>query len=165
MAIVKTLNPDWFGTKKVIAAAGEVNPDKKTGEFEIAEEHVQEVLELYHPDIVLADGSTLPANSKKDENEEEEELDTDTDKDGEKIQKNEEDNLNPQQEEITGEAEGVSEVSSETNEGSSDNSELLASLEAKTLKELQDLAKAFPRKDWGALNKTELLEFLKTKLA
>lgn len=157
MVIVKTLNPDWFGTKKVIAAAGEVHPDKVSGQFEIAEEHLQEVLELY-PDIVQADLQSIspaPTSSPAaDLDPEKEEKIEGEDEDQENLQKNEEDGLNPEQETITGEA-----TSTDAPE------DLTAPLQEKTLKELQDLAKAFPRKEWGTLNKTELIQFLKNKLA
>lgn len=162
MVIVKTLNPDWFGTKKVIAAAGEVHPDKVSGQFEIAEEHLEEVLELY-PDIVKADlksikpapipNPVLTAAPTVDPDPEKEEKLEGEDENQENLQKNEEDDLNPKQETITGES------------NSNETGDLTAPLQEKTLKELQELAKVFPRKEWGTLNKTELIEFLKNKLA
>lgn len=180
MAIVFTTDPKWFGIKKVIAGAGEVLPSKEDGTFEIADEHLDEVLELYS-DIHLFSEAAQAANKKpaEDENEEEEQETIGGEEvGGDSIQKNEQDDLNIEpSEQIIGDATNVSTEANDApvetvNEPTADDAAdeekkkaMLAALDEKTLKELQDLAKAFPYKEWGTKNKKELLEFLKAKLA
>jgi hypothetical protein len=160
MTIVKTSNPEWFGIKTTIFAAGEIHPHKETGEFEVHEDHLQDVLESYdHISVVGEEG-------KQTQKPKEEKI-KEPGEDGEEIEKkSDEDELNKKEETITGEVTKQEEVIAPAIEVSVDEKEkMIAELETKTRAELQALCAAFPRKEWGNLNKGELIEFLKTKLA
>lgn len=163
MAIVKTNDSEWFGRSLTIFAAGTVVISKE-GEFEIPDECVTDVTETY-PHISLIEGEIPPAPIVEDLKGV---IIIDDPKIDEELikEKSESDELNEgdaEEEEnaITSQGEAVQVES----EASDEKATMIAALDSKTRAELQALCATFPRKEWGSLNKEDLINYLKAKLA
>lgn len=147
--VVKALDQYRFGWKQIFPFVGEVVPDPVSGCFSVEDEKAAQEL------VKLNIGFTLVSDLSSDELKEDLKTKSEEDELG---SKSEEEEFGGEQEDDLG------------GEGSSDNStteskeEMIATLQNKTRKELEEMCKLFPANEWRGKIKEDLIQYIVSKL-
>lgn len=170
MIIVKTDNEKRFGVTVTMPGVGTVTPSKEDGTFEHQDESaVQELISVISDFYVLSNGEgkeqkldddtqggeSLDEKLKGEELKEKSETGEPLEDKGEGLEIIPEGTITESLQESAPQSEASQEQSPEVT-----NEDIKTALDTKTRAELQELCKPFPRKEWGNLNKGELVAYL-----